>query len=163
MCEHTGAPALHGELCLELDAGTSGGKRLWEAQLFCGLNSEVACTKERCLGGHTLQQLSWSSSLLLSAVRGLGYLVLPPSLYSIWSDPWQSSPSQQKNNPAERKEGEAEVLGCLSQLMGHQPQICSGHQGGLPVTSLRHTTSWLLPNSSNSLNFSREWCLAHRL
>lgn len=163
MCEHTGAPALHGELCLELDAGTSGGKRLWEAQLFCGLNSEVACTKERCLGGHTLQQLSWSSSLLLSAVHGPGYLVLPPSLYSVWSGPWQSSPSQQKNNPAERKEGEAQVLGCFSQLMGHQPQICSGHRGGLPVTSLRHITSWLLPNSSNSLDFSREWCLAHHL
>lgn len=113
---------------LELGAQTSGGKHLWEAQLFCGLNSEAACTKERCFRGHTLQQLSWSSSLLFSGVCGLVCLALPPSLHYIWSDPWPSSPNQQKNL-AERKERVEDVLGCLSQLMGSQTLICSGHQG----------------------------------
>lgn len=142
--QHIGAPALYGVLCLELGAGTSGGKHLWEAQLLCGFNSEAACTKERCLGGHALQQLSWSSCSLLSAVRGLGYLVLPLTLLYIWSDPWLSSLSQQKNNLAERKEGAVEVSVSVSSW-GTSLRDAVGTRGGLPVTSLRVVSPLMSP------------------
>lgn len=126
ICEHTGEPVLHWVLCLELSAGTSGGKHLWEAQLFCGLNSEA---QNRGAYGD-IPYPNWADvavcCFLLSVTLG-AWSCLQPALYLVWSLAELTMPAEEQPS---WEEGRGTRSVRLSQTaLENKAQICSEHQG----------------------------------
>lgn len=148
--------------CFVLSAETSGGKHLWEAQLFCDLNLELAKKWDAWEG---IPWNSWTDQavccLLLPVALRTWSCLLPCSASSAGLIPCWADLAHQASRKTTQLRVSERVVGVLASASSWNTNLrhAVGIRNGLPIASLRCITSWVLLSSSNTLNFRRELCL----